>query len=243
MSSSNLEKSVHIRNLPFTVTQDDLQDFLEKQANAEGIKIISMPNHRGSRNNKGFCNVELPSEEQANQFIECFKDISLEERDLHAEKMKPRDETTSEHHNRPKRTFERKSANHQSRPKFTLYISGVNFKTTKSDWIKYFRSGGEVTQGFFIEKFPMDSDRNKGFFFVSFPTQEQCDTVINDMDDEKIFGRRIRVSMSKTQESVYMSKKTPTRDNNDESEDNEEKASTESKTEDETAPEGVTDGE
>ena len=62
--------SIHINNMPFTATEKDVKEFFEGLPNSDGFKILFMPTHRGSSNNRGFCNVELPSEEQAVAFME-----------------------------------------------------------------------------------------------------------------------------------------------------------------------------
>lgn len=199
---SQLDNSVHISNLPFSSTQDDVLSFLEKQENARGIRIIHMPNHRFSSNNRGYCNVELPTSEQATSFIQSINDVDFNGRTLRAEQMKPREQTESRNTTRQSNSETNSRSTYRSRPRrnnqYSAHFSNLNYSMTKSELIEYLRGGGDDTKGFYITRMPMhQSGRNKGFCDVSFPTEAQLLKVINDLNGCDIYDRRIRVQRSR----------------------------------------------
>jgi RNA recognition motif-containing protein len=218
---SQLDNSVHISNLPFSSTRDDVMSFLGNQENARGIKIIHMPNHRFSENNRGYCNVELPSSEQTTSFIQSINDVDFNGRTLRAELMKPREQTETRNRQSSdnRRSSDDRSSNtsrsgdsrsgdngsrstYRSRPRrsnqYSAHFSNLNYNMTKAELIEYLRGGGDDTKGFYITRMPMhQSGRNKGFCDVSFPSEEQLLKVITDLDGCDVDDRRIRVTRSR----------------------------------------------
>ena len=196
---SNLENSVHISNLPFQVTRDDVLGFLQKQDNADGVEIVDMPNHRNTSNNRGYCNVKLPSSDQAISFIKSINDIDFNGRTLRAEKMKVierKEQSERPTESRPRRTQSRAP---RATPdiKFSAHFNGIDYTATKMDMIRYLRQGEDKTAGFYIWRFPMkDRVHNKGFCDVSFKSQEQLNQVIEDLNGAEIFGRQVYVSQT-----------------------------------------------
>ena len=200
---SQLDNSVHISNLPFSSTRDDVTSFLEKQENSRGVKVIHMPNHRFSSNNRGYCNVELPTSEQAVLFIQSINDVDFNGRTLRAEQMKPREQTDTRNTSTNRQSNDNNSrSTYRSRPRrnnqYSAHFSNLNYSMTKAELIEYLRGGGDDTKGFYITRMPMhQSGRNKGFCDVSFPSEDQLLKVINDLDGCDVYDRRIRVTRSR----------------------------------------------
>lgn len=208
---SQLDNSVHISNLPYQVSREEVLTFLQSQENSDGVKIINMPNHhKFPQNNRGFCDVELPTAEQAQSFMESVNDVEFSERKLRAEKMKKIERPAVTNNNTGYASTRKKRPRNQ----FFARVSNIDYNTRKRDWIQYIRNGKERTQGFFIEAFPMESaKRNKGYFFVSFPTEEMRDKFITDLDDREVFRRFIHVIKAPPKPQRSRGGQTDTQDN------------------------------
>lgn len=216
--------SIHINNISFTATQQDVEKFFEGLPNSKGVKILFMPTHRGSSNNRGFCNVELPSEEQAVAFMETVKTSEFNGRQLGAEPLK----AFEKKERRP--MFNSKRVNTRRRPNkyapHSIHITNLPFNATRQELIEYFQLGGEHTKGFWITNFPMVSDtRNRGFCDVALTSAEQVEQVIEDLDQSDYYGRTIRVTKSQYKPQSFgrfRKEETEDHENSEESHDHEE---------------------
>ena len=201
---SQFENSVHISNLPFTESEKEVLAFLQEQPNSSGIKMVDMPHHRQTHNNRGYCNVELPTAEQAASFIASINDdVKFKGRPLHAEQMKEKEENSrtsapSGPRNNTRGRQRRRPYTFKDRT-YSAHFSGFEYDILKEDMEDYLKDGGKETEGFDVWRFPMQAPRkNKGFCDVSFPTEEQLDQVIAHLDGCEMFNYR-RVKVTKTQ--------------------------------------------
>jgi RNA recognition motif-containing protein len=186
---SQLDNSVHISNLPFSSTRDDVMGFLGDQENARGIKIVHMPNHRFSSNNRGYCNVELPSSEQATSFIESINDVDFNGRTLRAELMKPREQTETRNHqssdnsrfsDNRRSNYSRQSGDTGSRSNYSRQSGDTGSRSTyksrpqrNNQYSAHFSNlNYNMTKAELIEYLRGGGDDTKGFYITRMPMHQ-----------------------------------------------------------------------
>ena len=99
--------TVYVGNLPFSSTRDQISDlFAEK-----GISTlnIAMPMNQnmidevtGMPKSKGFCFVDVESEDMIATAVEAFNEMSLEGRSLRVNKLLPKEEVQNQMRQKPK---------------------------------------------------------------------------------------------------------------------------------------------
>jgi nucleolin len=78
---------LYIGNLPYRVTEDQLQSLFTQAGKVESVKIV---NDVASGRSRGFGFVEMNTSEEGEKAIEMFNKYSLENREIVVSKAKPR---------------------------------------------------------------------------------------------------------------------------------------------------------
>ncbi len=78
---------LYVGNLPYHVTDDQLQDLFAKAGKVESVKIVT---DVGSGRSRGFGFVEMTTSEEGEKAIEMFNKYSLENREIVVSRAKPR---------------------------------------------------------------------------------------------------------------------------------------------------------
>merc|ERR1712134_55073 len=126
----------------------------------------------GTELNKGFCNIELTNEEQAQTLITKLNGYDLEGRILKVDLLRLNLGRKQKYGNKIRR----------NKNKYGVHISNINFNSTKEDWIEYLKLGEDSTEGFWLE-LPINRsnpDRNLGWCNVYFKREDQVNKVIED---------------------------------------------------------------
>ena len=78
-----------VGNLPFTVTENDLQDHF---AQAGAVVAVNIMQDRATGRSRGFAFVEMSSQEDANKAISMFHQKDFQGRPLTVNEARPREE-------------------------------------------------------------------------------------------------------------------------------------------------------
>jgi len=81
-----MSKKLYVGNLPFSISDDSLQQFFSGAGNVESVKIIT-DTHSGR--SKGFGFVEMSTEEEAQKAIEMLDGKELEGRVIKISEARP----------------------------------------------------------------------------------------------------------------------------------------------------------
>ena len=87
-----MAKKLYVGNLPFNVTQAQVQDLFAQVGEITEVNIIT---DRYTGTPKGFGFVEMATEEAAQEAIKRFNGFLLEERALTVNEARPREERSS----------------------------------------------------------------------------------------------------------------------------------------------------
>jgi cold-inducible RNA-binding protein len=78
-----------VGNLPFTVTENDLQDHF---AQAGSVVAVNIMQDRATGRSRGFAFIEMGSQEDANKAISMFHEKDFQGRPLTVNEARPREE-------------------------------------------------------------------------------------------------------------------------------------------------------
>jgi RNA recognition motif-containing protein len=78
---------LYVGNLPYRVTEDQLQTLFAKAGKVESVKIVM---DAASGRSRGFGFVEMTTSEESEKAIEMFNKYSLENREIVVSRAKPR---------------------------------------------------------------------------------------------------------------------------------------------------------
>ncbi len=78
---------LYVGNLPYRVTEDQLQALFTKAGKVESVKIVT---DVASGRSRGFGFVEMTTSEEGEKAIEMFNKYSLENREIVVSRAKPR---------------------------------------------------------------------------------------------------------------------------------------------------------
>lgn len=81
--------NIYVGNLPYDVTQDDLQDLFDEFGQVESAAVIT---DKYSGSSKGFGFVTMPSKDEANAAIEALNGKDLKGRSINVNEARPRTE-------------------------------------------------------------------------------------------------------------------------------------------------------
>jgi RNA recognition motif-containing protein len=84
-----MNNKLHVGNLPFTCTEDDLREPFSECGTVESVKIIT---DRETGKSKGFAFVEMSSEAEAADVITNFNGATLDGRQMKISLARPKDE-------------------------------------------------------------------------------------------------------------------------------------------------------
>ena len=83
-----MPSKLYVGNLPYAVTNDDLQELFSQVGQVQSVAIIT---DKFSGQSKGFGFVEMASAEDASRAIQQFNDTELKGRNIKVNEAKPRE--------------------------------------------------------------------------------------------------------------------------------------------------------
>src|SRR5689334_24247290 len=83
-----MPSKLYVGNLPYAVTNDDLQELFSQVGQVQSVAIIT---DKFSGQSKGFGFVEMSTAEEANRAIQQFNDTELKGRNIKVNEAKPRE--------------------------------------------------------------------------------------------------------------------------------------------------------
>ena len=83
-----MPSKLYVGNLPYAVTNDDLQDLFSQVGQVQSVAIIT---DKFSGQSKGFGFVEMANAEDASRAIQQFNDTELKGRNIKVNEAKPRE--------------------------------------------------------------------------------------------------------------------------------------------------------
>ena len=81
--------NIYVGNLPFSTTQEELQQAFAAHGTVDTAKIIT---DRYSGRSRGFGFVEMPNDEEGRAAIEALNDSEMGDRKLKIEEARPRED-------------------------------------------------------------------------------------------------------------------------------------------------------
>ena len=84
-----MSKRIFVGNLPFSTTEEELNDLFKENGQVESVAIIT---NRYSGRSRGFGFVEMTDDTEAGKAIEELNGKVLEEREIVVSEAKPREE-------------------------------------------------------------------------------------------------------------------------------------------------------
>jgi len=84
-----MSKRIFVGNLPFSTTEEELNDLFKENGQVESVAIIT---NRYSGRSRGFGFVEMTDDSEAGKAIEELNGKVLEEREIVVSEAKPREE-------------------------------------------------------------------------------------------------------------------------------------------------------
>jgi RNA recognition motif-containing protein len=82
-------KKLYVGNIPYTVTEQSLTDLFSQAGTVDSVNIIS---DRETGRSKGFCFIEMSTDEEAEAAISKFNGTELDGRALTVNEARPREE-------------------------------------------------------------------------------------------------------------------------------------------------------
>jgi RNA recognition motif-containing protein len=81
--------NIYVGNLPFSTTQEELQQAFAAYGTVDTAKIIT---DRYSGRSRGFGFVEMPNEDEGRAAVEAMNDFEMGDRKLKVEEARPRED-------------------------------------------------------------------------------------------------------------------------------------------------------
>jgi len=81
--------NIYVGNLPFRLTEDDLQEAFSQYGQVSSVNIIT---DKFSGRSKGFGFVEMPNDTEAEEAIKALNESSMSGRNIRVNQAKPRSE-------------------------------------------------------------------------------------------------------------------------------------------------------
>jgi len=179
--------TVYVGNLPFSSTRDQISTlFSDKGISTVNIAMPMNNNmiddETGMPKSKGFCFVDVESEDMIATAVEAFNDMNLDGRNLRVNKLLPKEEVAQQRQNNRRTSY---TPDGQKK----LYVGNLSFDATEQEIRECFEKYGEV-QDLYI---PLRDDRPRGFCFVTMDT-ENSDTAMAELDGAEFLGRPLVVN-------------------------------------------------
>src|SRR5438876_4069640 len=89
VNQTNMASKLFVGNLPFTVTENDLQDYF---AQAGAVLAVNIMQDRATGRSRGFAFVEMGSQEDASKAITMFHKKDFQGRPLTVNEARPRED-------------------------------------------------------------------------------------------------------------------------------------------------------
>eukprot|EP00531_Pseudo-nitzschia_arenysensis_P018860 CAMPEP_0116139698 /NCGR_PEP_ID=MMETSP0329-20121206/13450_1 /TAXON_ID=697910 /ORGANISM="Pseudo-nitzschia arenysensis, Strain B593" /LENGTH=334 /DNA_ID=CAMNT_0003634757 /DNA_START=147 /DNA_END=1151 /DNA_ORIENTATION=- len=178
--------TVYVGNLPFSSTRDQISDLFADQ----GIPVlnVAMPMNQnmvdevtGMPKSKGFCFVDVESEEAIVSAVEAFNNLDLDGRSMRVNKLLPKEEVEKRQNSRNK--------NYTPDGQKKLYVGNLPFDASQDEIKDYFEQYGEVKDLYI----PLRDDRPRGFCFVTMDSGD-ADTAMAELNGADFLGRPLVVN-------------------------------------------------
>lgn len=181
---AEIKHTVYVGNLPFSSTKEDVSSmFSEIDVNVLNIAMPTNPNMideaTGMAKSKGFCFVDVESEDMIVAAVEAFNDVELEGRTMRVNKLLPKEEIEKT----------RRDRNYTPDGKKKLYVGNLSFDATQDDIKDYFEEFGQVSDLYV----PMRDGQSRGFCFVTMDT-ENANKAMAELDGANFLGRTLTVN-------------------------------------------------
>jgi len=187
VESSEPEKhTVYIGNLPFSANPDEISGLFTDKGIA--VLNVAMPMNQnmlddvtGLPKSKGFCFVDVESEDQIAVAVEAFNEMSMGGRNMRVNKLLPKEEVADRQNKRDKSFTPDGSKK--------LYVGNLPFDATYDEIKDYFGEYGDVKDLYI----PMRDDRPRGFCFITMD-EADADTAMENLNGADFLGRPLVVN-------------------------------------------------
>jgi len=178
--------TVYVGNLPFSSTRDQIQDLFTDK----GISVlnVAMPMNQnmidevtGLPKSKGFCFVDVESEEQIVTAVEAFNDLDMEGRSMRVNKLLPKEEVEQRQNKRQQ--------NYTPEGQKKMYVGNLPFDASSDEIRDYFEQYGDVSDLYI----PMRDDRPRGFCFITMGS-DNADKAMAELNGVDFLGRPLVVN-------------------------------------------------
>jgi len=178
--------TVYIGNLNFSSTRDQISElFAEKGISALNVAMPMNQNMidevTGMPKSKGFCFVDVESEDMISAAVEAFNNIDLDGRSIRVNKLLPKEEVQQKQNKRDK--------NFVPDGQKKLYVGNLSFDATYDDIKNIFGEFGEVRDLYI----PMRDDKPRGFCFITMDSADS-DSAMAELDGVDFMGRPLVVN-------------------------------------------------
>lgn len=186
VEEEDVKHTVYVGNLPFTTTGDDIMKMFQEK----GLTVlnVSMPknmnvmdDYTGEPRSKGFCFVDVESEDMIASAVDAFNLFELGGRPMRVNKLLPKEEVQN-NNNARNRDF---TPDGQKK----LYVGNLPFEATDEDVKAVFSEYGEVSDIFL----PMRDGSPRGFCFITLD-EEGADKAMADLNGSDFQGRDLVVN-------------------------------------------------
>ncbi|GKY98873.1 hypothetical protein MPSEU_000843200 [Mayamaea pseudoterrestris] len=182
-STKKVERERHtifIGNMDFDVSEADIKEMVSKHVD---VKLVSLPRDKLNNNPRGFCFVDVGSEEQIDQAITALDGSEFSGRTIRVKRSVPKDQV------------EKKVPEVPQVPEgySRLYVANLPFEATKEELVEFFQTYGDVSEVYI----PMNRNKNinKGYAFVTMKN-EDVSTTLEKASGVAFQGRELIVNQS-----------------------------------------------
>jgi nucleolin len=171
-----MSQKLFVRNLSWSVSEDDLYDMFGQAGAVASVKI---PTRIEDGKPRGFAFVEMASPEAAQQAIQQCNGLMLYDRDI---------VVTFQDDQKDRRT---PSADNQATKNAKLFVRSLGYGVTEDDLTRLFQQAGQVIS----VKIPTDRETgaSKGFAFVEMGSTDEAEQAIRALNNTPLAGRSISI--------------------------------------------------
>jgi RNA recognition motif-containing protein len=165
------------------MTEEDIKALVSEHAE---VKLVSLPRDKLTNNPRGFCFVDVESDEQANIAVAALDGSVAAGRNIRVTKSVPKDQIE-------KKPVVRGADIPQVPEGYgKIYVANLPYDATKEDLTETFGKFGEVTEVYV----PMNRLKgiNKGFAFITMKEEDIAST-IEKASGMEFMGRELNVSL------------------------------------------------
>lgn len=198
-----MSNKLFIRNLSWSVNEDELADFLGEAGQVVSVKI---PLRREDNKPKGIAFVEMATPEDAEEVIATKNGALLDNREVAIDYQQE---------NPDGGRFDRnggggRSSRPSNAPKSeNLFLHNVSKYAQEADLVEFLSQVGEVVSA----RIPTDkfTGAPKGFAFVQMATADDAEAVINQLNEQDFQGRAIGINFQDPERSRSAGGRPPAR--------------------------------